>query len=39
LTEEIPTPKVRAASILGIPLSTASTIFFLRSSEYAFILP
>jgi hypothetical protein len=34
LTEQIPTPKVLAASILGILLcSTASTIFFLRSSE------
>jgi hypothetical protein len=30
---EMPTPKVRAASIFGIPLSTASTIFLRRSSE------
>ena len=33
LTEEMPTPKVRAASTLDVPLSAASTIFFLRSSE------
>jgi len=38
LTVETPTPKERATSEVGVPRGLAWTIFFLRSSEYAFML-
>jgi hypothetical protein len=38
LIVETPTPKERATSEVGVPRCLASTTFFLRSGEYAFML-